>query len=276
MYVTMKPPPGLQPFVARFWTNADDGQAASSGAVITREAVLPSGMAHLAIRLSDASFDISDSNGALRAGPMVACGLRSQPYYRLRGEPVISVGVQLRPGAGPVLFGMPADEMADMHVPLDDLWGRFAHELRERLAEAPTADERLTLFARLLESRLQRARGMHPAVALALHRFADRVDVAAVVEETDYSHRHFNVLFRQAVGLSPKRYCRILRFREALESLAASPEQAPAELALDQGYSDQAHFNRDFRAFAHMTPGAYRRSRPNAVFHVPFEESEIP
>lgn len=271
MYLTMEPPPQLRPFIARLWTNE---RVQPADADTGLEAILPSGVGHLAIRLADQPFRIADDRSSATMGPMVACGPRSRPYRRLQAEPVISVGAQLRPGMGPVLFGMPADEMAECHLPLADLWGGFAYEMQERLAEAPDASARLTLFARLLTGRLRQAQGMHPAVARGLHRFSQQYDVASVVREVDYSHRHFNALFRQAVGLSPKRYMRLQRFRRAVEDLAARPELAPAAVALDNGYSDQAHFNRDFREFAHMTPGRYRRAGPRSTFHVPLDAQD--
>ena len=41
------------------------------------------------------------------------------------------------------------------------------------------------------------------------------------------------------------------------------------ELALEAGYSDQSHFNRDFLEIAGMTPQAYRRAAPTSPHHVP-------
>jgi len=40
-------------------------------------------------------------------------------------------------------------------------------------------------------------------------------------------------------------------------------------LALEAGYSDQSHFNRDFLEIAGMTPQAYRRAAPASPNHVP-------
>ncbi len=64
--------------------------------------------------------------------------------------------------------------------------------------------------------------------------------------------------FREELGVPPKALARILRFERAVGRLRAGDDLAA--LALDAGYYDQAHFNRDFRAFAGATPTAYRPS----------------
>jgi AraC-like DNA-binding protein len=91
--------------------------------------------------------------------------------------------------------------------------------------------------------------------------------VHAVVKQSGYSHRHFISLFRGAVGLSPKAHCRILRFQKALRC-ASDGTASWAWIALEAGYSDQAHFNRDFLEFTGVTPMVYRRIAPAFPYHI--------
>jgi AraC-like DNA-binding protein len=93
--------------------------------------------------------------------------------------------------------------------------------------------------------------------------------VRETVRETGYSHRRFVAVFQRAVGLTPKRYCRVLRFRRVLERFAACPATPLTDLAQFGDYSDQAHFSREFREFAGITPGEYRRLLPPWPHHVP-------
>jgi AraC-like DNA-binding protein len=260
------PRPALRPFVKTVW--ALDEQPGPTGA--QRELVLPTGNAHLVFRLSDLPlrvFDTSHDPHGRTLGHSIVGGPRAAFYVRDVSRPVRSVGAELLPGAALALFGVGADELAGRHTPLDDLWGAAVREARERLLEADTAALRLEIFESLLAARLPRLRGLHPAVAHALERFVAYAPVRGVVRESGLSHRRFIDLFRRAVGLPPKLYCRVQRFSAALDRVAG--DAAQAELALDAGYSDQSHFHREFRELAGLTPGRYRELAPERARHVP-------
>src|SRR5690242_14691513 len=71
--------------------------------------------------------------------------------------------------------------------------------------------------------------------------------------------------FRQAYGLSPSDYQRQLRVRTARRLLSAGA--APAEVAADAGFADQAHLTRWFRRYYGVTPGAYRAAAGGPARH---------
>jgi AraC-like DNA-binding protein len=80
--------------------------------------------------------------------------------------------------------------------------------------------------------------------------------VTELAAELGWSRRHLAVRVHEELGMPPKALARVLRFERAVERLRAGDDLAA--LALDAGYYDQAHFNRDFRAFAGATPTDYR------------------
>ena len=259
--------PLLRPFVTMLW--ASDAPPEPG---ITRERMLPTGAMHVVLRLDDEPlhlFDDLDDHVGHDVGHAMIGGARSRFYVRDVSRRTCSVGAMLRPGAAPLLLGVPATELAERHTPLADLWGRAADEARERLAEEPSLDRRLDLFESILAARLPRMRAMHPAVAEALAGFADDEPfVGTVVARSGYSHRRFIELFRDAVGLTPKVFRRLTRFQRALEH-AARGSSSWAQIAADAGYSDQSHFHKDFVAFAGVSPSRYRALAPASANHVP-------
>jgi AraC-like DNA-binding protein len=268
------PRPDLRPFVELLW--ASDGGAAAPGGT-ARELVLPTGALHLVLRLEPQPLRIfrgADDAAGFTVGAAVIGGARAAPYLRDVSTPVPSVGALLRPGAAGLLIGVPAGEFSGAHTPLADVWGDAeVARLREGLCAAGTQARRLDLFEAALAARLPSLRRIDPRVAQALAGFAAARPVGVVAREVGASHRHFTQLFREAVGLAPKTFCRLRRFNSALDRLAAEPGLAWADLAAAEGYADQPHFTRDFRAFAGLSPGAWRRRAPRNARHVPLQAS---
>jgi AraC-like DNA-binding protein len=225
---------------------------------------------HLVFRLTDDPlrlFEDSEDTTGRKAGQALVGGARASFYIREASGPLCSVGAQLRPGAAQALFGVPADELAGRHTSLGDLWGGTAASISNCLSESGSLETRLDLLEAELAARLPTVRGLHPAVAEALERFSRTSSIHDVVHDSGYSHRTFISLFVRSVGLTPKRYCRVLRFRRALRRVS-SGHASWIDLAVAAGYSDQAHFNREFREFAGVTPGEYIRAAPQFAHHV--------
>jgi AraC-like DNA-binding protein len=81
--------------------------------------------------------------------------------------------------------------------------------------------------------------------------------IAAVSHDLGVSHKQFIEQFRREVGLTPKLFCRVRRFQEVLKLIHAQHAVKWADIACGCGYFDQAHFVKDFLAFAGLNPSAY-------------------
>ncbi|NIA71123.1 helix-turn-helix transcriptional regulator [Pelagibius litoralis] len=269
MPLSRSPKDVLRPFVRQLWASEGDGPPGEGS---NREMMLPSGALHLVLRLAETPLRIfrhRDDRVGFTVSAAVIGGPRSGPYLKDVSRPVPSVGALLAPGAAGLLIGAPAGAFAGRHTALEDVWGAAAvTELREKLWTAGTAARRLDLFEAALAARLPRLRGIDPLIAQALAGFDASLPVAAVVGQSGYSHRHFSKRFTETVGLKPKTYGRLLRFGRVLARLSAGSGPALADLAADEGYADQAHLNREFREFAGLSPGRYRRLAPRFARHV--------
>jgi AraC-like DNA-binding protein len=168
-----------------------------------------------------------------------------------------------------LLFGAHAGELAERHTPLEDLWGGPVASMRDRLGEAASLEARLDTLEQLLAERLPAVHGLHPAVARALEQLVTSTTVHDVVRSSGYSHRRFIELFVHAVGLTPKVYSRVRRFQRALHRARTPGGESWASVAATAGYSDQSHFNREFRDTVGITPTHYRDLASQFVHHVP-------
>jgi AraC-like DNA-binding protein len=224
-----------------------------------QERVLPTGTMALVFAL--------DADGRARGG---VTGARSEFVALDTTRPFSAIGVHFRPGGGFPFFGVPAGELHNRSVALDMVWGGYAASVRDRLWEAETPERRFRILERALLDRARDRLDRHPAVRHALDVF-DRSNgtrpVSDVVRRIGMSPRWFGELFRSQVGLSPKVFCRIRRFNEALRRIEQLTDVDWADVALSCGYFDQAHFNHDFRTFSGINPSTYLRHR-TSLTHV--------
>ncbi len=173
------------------------------------------------------------------------------------------IEVDLTPFGARRLLGVPMHELANRTVELSDVLGPGAARLADRLQAAPDWGTRFALLGAALERRLERAPRPVASIEWAWRRLAaseGRLGVATLAAELGVSRQHLSAGFRRELGLPPKAMARILRFRRVVRALEAAPGEDWGPLALDAGYYDQAHFNRDFRAFAGTTPSGYLAS----------------
>jgi AraC-like DNA-binding protein len=226
-----------------------------------RERLLPDGAVALVVDLKD------------KSSPPIVSGAHSR-YFVIDTAGEMSVaGIAFTPGGAFPFLGLPAGEVQDQHVPLEALWGACAEEVRERLLGAPSASARIQILEDSLLTRVRWPLVPNPAVQFALAEFRRRErSVAEVTEQIGLSSRRFIEVFHSQVGLTPKLYCRIQRFQSVIHRIRSGAEFDWANLALDCGYFDQAHFIHDFREFSGILPTAYAREDLRHGNHVPIRD----
>jgi AraC-like DNA-binding protein len=170
------------------------------------------------------------------------------------------IQVNLTPLGARRLLGLPMAQLARRVVALEDVLGRAGSRLVERLRDAPGCEARFALLDAALLARLREAA---PVAAQLEHAWArlrasdGAVAIATLAGEVGWSRRHLTQRFGDDVGLPPKAVARILRFERVTRALRARGAGGLADVAYACGYADQAHLNRDFRAFAGTTPTGY-------------------
>jgi len=87
---------------------------------------------------------------------------------------------------------------------------------------------------------------------------SERISVPQLAETAGLSMHHFTRAFFRSVGETP--YSFVIRRRmEYAVDLLVHTERPLAEVALECGFSDQAHLSKVFRSRTRMTPGDWRR-----------------
>jgi AraC-like DNA-binding protein len=153
------------------------------------------------------------------------------------------------------LIGMPLGPMTDQVVALDALLGPQARRLGERLLGTPRAGRAALLDAALRRRLTETEACAQQAHALRLLRTRPDLDIMAVARDIGWSRKHLADRVRDAIGIGPRSFRRLLRFHSLTRAIGPAPDWAG--LAHDIGYYDQSHLIREFREFAGMTPSDY-------------------
>lgn len=261
----------LRPFVRLVWASLAkaDRKRGSSGAQAF-EHVLPTGAMHLVVRPGNASLRLIEPDLVLNGS--VIGGARSTAYCKDLSCAADSVGAMIEPGACAALLGMPGIEASETHLSLASVWGDAdERRLSERIEECRTLEGKLALFETELLVRVRRALEVHPMIVQSVRALAatPETSIADLVAQSGYSHRVFALRFREATGLGPKTYARVLRFQRAVAGVSGSDGGNDARLALELGYADQAHFCREFREMSGLRPAEYRAATKDSPNHVP-------
>ncbi len=194
--------------------------------------------------------------------PAFAVGMMSASVLVPAARPMRTVAVRFKPGAAGLFLGAPLHGLTDVRADLAHLWGRpSADRLDDALWDAADDGQRIALIQRVLLRRLRESGVTPPALGLravaAIEASHGALRVEALADALHVSRQHLALQFRQQVGLSPKLFARICRFRRALALLREPAGHGGdlAALAAECGYFDQSHLIRDFHDFADGTPG---------------------
>jgi AraC-like DNA-binding protein len=228
-----------------------------------KERLMPDGCVTLVINLLEDEtrlYDPDDLDKVTRLTGCTVSGPHTKCFAIDTDEQTCVTGISFRPAGAVPFLKLPSDELQNQHVNLEDLWGGLARVLRERVLSAKGADGKLRVVELAL---LERAAGMfdgQPVVEYAVENFLSRPETARIAEiscKTGFSSRRFIELFKHHVGMTPKLFCRVRRFQQALQRITSGHPVNWSGIALDGGYFDQAHFIHDFRAFSGINPSKY-------------------
>jgi AraC-like DNA-binding protein len=171
-----------------------------------------------------------------------------------------SVGAHVKPWGLAPFLPMPAAELCDRPVTIEQVWGRPAvARLRDRLATADGPHAMLTLLEEELIRRLRGTAGLD-----LVRRTGDiiaatggTVAIGDLSAAAGVSGTHLAQRFKELIGVTPKRLARTYRFTATVLAIDPTGPVDWGHLAGDAGYFDQAHFGHDFRAFTGLTPTRY-------------------
>lgn len=255
IYRTMKPQPLLEPYVDCIWLLASSGASP-----LGDELILPDGKTELIIHFGDYFQKLGPENKfENQARTLFAGQITERIVLRSTGE-VGMVAVRFKPGGSSRFFRFPHHELVDQIVDFHDIFGKEIATIQEQILNAATADERMHIIERFLVLQMMHHDSDDQLIRQAcryIEQSGGEYTVGDLVKLIGLSERQFERRFKAAVGLTPKMLARIVRFQRFIALAQEQKIITLTDAAFACGYYDQAHFIRDFKAFAGVNPTNY-------------------
>jgi AraC-like DNA-binding protein len=209
------------------------------------------------ILVSGGTIAMEDATGRQQQGSFVT-GLGFGEVLRaLRAESFECLQVRLSPVVAHAVLGGAVADLGGAVVTLDDLCGREAAQISERLGDLSSWEDRFALTDAWLARRFAAASQVAPEVAWVWRGIVagrGMIRTGQLAAELGWSRKRLWAQFHSQIGLPPKRAAKLVRFDHAVHGLVAG--QDAAGVAADGGYTDQSHLHRDVVSFTGLTPAA--------------------
>jgi transcriptional regulator GlxA family with amidase domain len=94
-------------------------------------------------------------------------------------------------------------------------------------------------------------------IADAVYQYKGQISVDVLAKECNVSNRTLERYFLNNMGIGPKEFINIVRFREVMIALQnGSTSGEFAKIAVEMGYYDQSHFIKEVKKRAGSIPSA--------------------
>lgn len=251
-YKTFSPPALLSSFVKCFWSLEAPSSKESEKQIIT-----PDGCMEMIIHFGDPYIQfLEDGRQIIQPGSFVFGQITTPLVIAPSGVSGMVAARFLPEGFAP-FSSLPASEMQNRAVPLEELYGSDGLGLGKSVLNSSSNEERIACIENFLIGKLTTTTAYD---ALAKETFnllmqsKGQISVDSLVAHLQISRRQLERRLSTAIGLSPKQLSKIVRLQSALKLMEKNQHARLTEVAHEAGYFDQAHFIRDFREFTGVSP----------------------
>ncbi|MPR36980.1 DUF6597 domain-containing transcriptional factor [Salmonirosea aquatica] len=254
-YQEFSPSPALQSFVECYWLHDFKTQGQQESAV---QRCMPFGALELILHLDDNhAYALFDDNWQKLPQAFFVGLYRDTVRWKAVGTGR-KFGIRLKPESLLQLFNVPVGSLFNQFTDLETFLGKETNGLIEHVHGVPDIQAVIVAAESFLLARFKNLNTerhyLYEATRL-IRQAKGNVSIEALSEHLFVSKRQLERSFKDNYGTTPKLYQRIIRFRNAYESFQQTTD-APnwLDVSYNFGYSDQAHFIRDFKEFSNNVP----------------------
>jgi AraC-like DNA-binding protein len=161
------------------------------------------------------------------------------------------------------VFDVPATTLVRDSVDLAEWSAHKTNALKTQLIYSKTTQRKIEVLNNLVSHQLDINRKQCELIRHATDEImcnsAPEI-LTKLLMKLEVNERTFQRIFKKFVGVTPNQYRRICQFQLSFAQVRAQDFDKLADVAFDNGFSDQSHFIRSFKEFTQVTPNDYLRS----------------
>lgn len=260
-YWRIAPDPRLRDVVSCYWAVDSQPVSARIQALEPEEDLLiPDGLSEIVFNRGGAGFErwqLGAREHKQHMARSYLIGGRSQSVNTYANASLRLAGVKLDARFLRSIIRTPLSEFRESTLSLADLGDEQLLALEESVGNARCVETVIGLFDNFFLAaarELGRSRSAVDALVASIQR-DHATPIMAWAREAGVDARSLERAFTSSMGMTPKQYARVMRFKRHYQALISNDgAKQPLSARLD-GYYDQSHFNREFRHFTGVTPG---------------------
>lgn len=159
-------------------------------------------------------------------------------------------------------FHIPAHELNDQTIPLEELSGQQARDLEEQVLSASSIDIAINNIESFLLKLVMQFNNLTADISQAMkviYQHGGIITIENLLNKLPVTERQLERKFREYIGTTPKRFADTIKFQHLLKLFQKQTDKdKTAELIYKSGYYDQAHLVKNFRRMTGLTPTHYK------------------
>ncbi|WP_223700940.1 AraC family transcriptional regulator [Sutcliffiella deserti] len=255
IYQIKKPSIHLLPWIENYWQ-----VQLHTGEFMKNETILPNGKIEMIFAL-EGNYKVGNRKTYSVKHSWLS-GIQHEPLHIQYNGASNLIGIRFHPHGLFPFLPIPINETINQVEPLSLLLGELANEIYENLCESKSIAEVFNKLDRYLISRISsKKEKQHSVVQQGINYLKKHptTSFSNLAFQLGYSDRHFNRIFKDQTGISPKLMARIFRFEQSCLRLFDQKELEGSSFVQELGYYDQSHFIKEFKRFSGMTPMEYQK-----------------
>jgi len=252
------PTEALKDYIACYWLidNPDP--------LVRKEKIIPDGFPEIIIHYGD-PFRIN-IDGTWKSQSLYLLAGQIRNHFYLENTGITGMwGIKMRPAAITEIFNVSMQSLVDTVVPFEEMVSCDIQEMTGYIHQHKTAESIVQYLDSWFLNQLP-GRGEYQCrineIIKKIFSVNGMVTIKELSETSNISERQIERYFRKYIGLTPKFFCRIIRFNYLFD-LMKKEDKRWTTLAYESGFFDQSHFIKDFKAFTGEDPSKYLFDQKN-------------